>query len=100
MKKYLLLGGIIDSKNGIVIENFYCNKFPKYYCDEHYISAKKLQELYNLPINECILANKESDLNGINYNNLIILQPRFLGDYKEYLQEILYKENFNAQFRN
>lgn len=88
MKKYLLLGGIIDSKNDYFIENYYCNKFPKYCSDEHYISAKKLQELYNLPLNECILANKEEDLNGIDFDNLIILQPRYEGDYKEYLEKL------------
>jgi len=88
MKKYLLLGGLIDSKNGYLIENVYLNKFPKYCHDEHYISAKRLQELYNLPINECILANNEHDLNGINYDNLIILRPRYSGDYKEYLEKV------------
>lgn len=74
MKKYLLLGGYIFSKNDI---------------DSHFISAKKLQELYNLSLNECILANKESDLDGIDYTNLIILQPRFLGDYKECLEKVI-----------
>ena len=78
MKKYLLLSGQLSSYNG---EDF------------HYISAKKLQELYNLPINECILANNESDLNGINFDNLIILRPRYNGDYNEYLEEVI-----NASF--
>ena len=78
MKKYLLLGGRLYSKNDT---------------DTHYISAKKLQELYNLPINECILANNENDLNGIDYDNLIILQPRYSGDYKEYLEKVI-----NASF--
>lgn len=74
MNKYLLLGGFVYSYND---------------SDEHYISAKRLQELYNLPINECILANNEQDLNGVDFNNLIILQPRYYGDYKEYLQKVL-----------
>jgi len=73
LKKYLLLSGQLPSYNDKA---------------GHYISAKRLQELYNLPINECILANDEQDLNGIDFNNLIILRPRYSGDYKEYLQKV------------
>lgn len=72
-KKYLLLSGIVDSK------------FDR---DEHYISADKLCKLYNLNKKECFLANNEQDLLGFQLEeDMIILQPRYNGDYQEYLNK-------------
>ncbi len=79
MKKYLLLGDTIPSK---------------YDNDEHFISAQQLKEAYRLDPRECIfsIAGKDGELSrrGINLDaDLIILRPRFDGDYLEHLAQLL-----------
>jgi len=66
MKKYLLISGIINSKHD---------------GDEHLITAHQLCKLYKLPPRECIFADKEDNLLSIDMDNLIILRPRFDGNY-------------------
>ena len=78
MKKYCLLSGFV---------------FGKYDSDKHYISAKKLCELYNLNPRECYLMNNEFDFNGKGLeDNMIILRPRHNGDYKDYLKKAMSNE--------
>lgn len=67
MKRYLLISGIINS----ISDN-----------DEHYISAHRLCKLYRLNPRECIFANKEEDLLSIDFNDLIILRPKYNGKYE------------------
>ena len=75
MKKYILISGIINSKND---------------GDEHYISADKLRELYKLNKEECIFFNKEQDVIG-NENfpeGCVILRPRYDGNYNLELEGV------------
>lgn len=63
MIKYLVMPGNMPSKND---------------GDIHYISAQKLISLYGVNKNECVIAGERSS----SYNNkLIILSPRYDGDY-------------------
>jgi hypothetical protein len=66
MKKYLALPGWVHSRT----DN-----------DRHYISGKRLIELYGVNPEEVIIANDEN-LRGLNPNDYIRLFPRYDGDYK------------------
>lgn len=71
-KKYLVIGGKISSK---------------YDMDIHFISARRLVDLYGVDINECILTNERDerrDLLGVSpveRSLLIRLFPRYDGNY-------------------
>lgn len=64
--KYLLCPGEIRSKND---------------GDLHYISARRLIELYGVDPRECT-----TDDRGLE--GLIPLRPRYQGDYREWLKQI------------
>ena len=72
--KYVLVGGIVKSKDG----------------DVHKISAHKLLELYDLNPKDCILYNHPDGCEFFgNDEDQIWLEPRSEGDYKEYLEMLL-----------
>jgi hypothetical protein len=79
-KKYLLLGGDVFSKSD---------------GNKHFVSARRLQELYQLDPEECVYADfadsatSPRSLLGVNERDLIALGPRPHGDYAEYLAERL-----------
>ena len=64
MKKYLLVPGYIKSNND---------------GDHHYISPVKLKNLYNVPINECLIYSERMRI--AIPEGLIELHPRADGDY-------------------
>ena len=68
MKKYILIGDYIDSKNDR---------------DRHYISPHRLCELYNVNPDECIFIKHPEDreLETIDKDNFIVLTPRYDGNY-------------------
>ena len=74
MLKYLVFGGHVISQSDD---------------DIHYISARKLVELYRVPINECVLIDesnprsaKKSLLLTLGLKkNFIVLRPKFDGNY-------------------
>jgi hypothetical protein len=69
MKKYICYGGYIPSKTDQ---------------DMHYISAKRLAQLYNVRPSDCLMIddyNKEEKMKGLNVGNIIELHPRYNGDY-------------------
>lgn len=73
MKKYILIGGIIYAFDG----------------DEHYISPRRLCELYKLNPDECIFIQNQKDefflgARRAGRNSLKILKPRADGNYKIY----------------
>lgn len=52
----------------------------------HYIPSYKLIDLYNLPINQCILTNEINDSPKNDVNPFqITLYPRPYGDYSSHL---------------
>ena len=65
IKKYLLCPGTVFSENDD---------------DIHYISPLKLQKLYNVPMEECVIDNKT--LPPKLRNGLIRLEPDYTGEYK------------------
>lgn len=77
MKKYLLLGGSIPSNNDR---------------DVHYISSKRLCELYGVNPRDCYFIDSEEQLIGFNLDNLLILTPLIHGQYREFLEKY---ENLN-----
>ena len=73
MKKYLVYGQQIKSKN----DN-----------DWHYVSARRVAELYNVNPSECIMIDGNPNTlynwnktRGLNKEKLIMLYPDFNGDY-------------------
>lgn len=68
MKKYILMGGNIRSKNDGQI---------------HFISANKLCELYGLNQDECFFCDERfpATYRGIRSEDLTILYPNYEGDY-------------------
>jgi len=66
MKKYVAIPGWINSRT----DN-----------DRHYISGKRLIELYGVNPEEVIIADDEN-LRGLNRDNYIRLFPRYDGNYK------------------
>ena len=77
MKKFILVGGLIRSKN----DNQY-----------NYVKASSLLILYGLKLNDCILTNDDNykrDVRGLNLDEFIILYPLYKGNYKEVLEKEL-----------
>lgn len=68
MKRYLVIGGNVISKND---------------GDEHYISARRLVDLYRVDIAECVLVDdgRIETVRGLNTHGLITLTPRYDGNY-------------------
>jgi len=70
MKKYLLIGDNVISKNDR---------------DRHYINAHVLMRLYGLGIEECYLSESHDKIRIEQYlrhnPNLIILHPKYSGEY-------------------
>jgi len=66
--KYVVCGGYVTSKND---------------GDEHYISARRLRELYKLHPSECILVDNDENfkLLGFKTSKLQFLYPRYDGNY-------------------
>lgn len=78
-KKYLVIGGTVSRlRHGVP---------SKYDMDLHFISARRLVDLYGVDIRECILTterDERKDLIGISpveRSLLIRLFPRYDGDY-------------------
>lgn len=70
MKKYIVYGGYVPSKSDK---------------DLHYISAKKVAELYGISPRECLMIdnyNKDEKTRGLIIGDRIELYPRFDGSYK------------------
>jgi len=68
-KKYLVIGGLIHSMNDE---------------DIHFISARKLVDLYNVWLEECILVDNVKSPDFFMFRNcreLIWLMPRSSGNY-------------------
>ena len=67
--KYLVIGDYVISK----IDS-----------QRHYVNAYRLCQLYGVNTSECIMIEqgREEDLRGRNLENLIILRPRYNGNYK------------------
>lgn len=68
MKKYICQGGDIIAKDGNV----------------HYISAKKLPQLYKINPDECIFIEKNEKVflcRGSGKNSMVILLPKSDGNY-------------------
>jgi len=68
MKRYICIGGFVESKTD---------------GDWHYISPHKLSELYKVNPELCYFAKDNDDplLFGLDIDNLIELRPRDYGDY-------------------
>lgn len=68
MKKYIVVGGWVTSRND---------------GERHYVSAEKVARLYNVDPRECYLASGPLDaLYNSNYpDDCIILSPRYDGNY-------------------
>ena len=64
-KKYIAYGEWVKSEND---------------GDWHYISAKRVAELYGVPLNETILVGA-NNIGILPTEDLIVLTPRFDGDY-------------------
>jgi hypothetical protein len=58
--------------------------------DEHFVGAKQLANLYGVNLAECIVADGVRD-RGLDAGDYIHLGPRFDGEYKESLNELLKK---------
>ena len=67
MKKYVCIGGYVDSVDG----------------DRHYIGPYRLSELYQVNPDECYFAQSDDDylLRALRIEKLIVLKPRYNGDY-------------------
>jgi len=65
-KKYLVLEGEITSQHD---------------GDIHYISGRRLIELYGVNPKECIVVKPGEEIRGINTSGLILLRPRYDGNY-------------------
>lgn len=67
MKKYLVIPGNVISKND---------------GDEHYISANELIRLYGVQRDDCVIADPSMPRGYYSkYADLILLVPRYDGDY-------------------
>lgn len=55
--------------------------------DEHYIDARTLARLYGVPLVECYVYNEGFQRMSNRPKGLIYLQPRYHGDYKEWLSQ-------------
>jgi hypothetical protein len=67
MKKYLCFGGNVISRHD---------------GDRHYISARQLARLYQVPHNECVYIERGQDIPlGYIGKDMIKLHPRPNGDY-------------------
>lgn len=67
MKKYVVYGGFVRSKNDY---------------QEHYVSAYKVANLYGVKIMECILIDANTNTKGLKTDGLIRLCPDSDGIYK------------------
>lgn len=69
MKKYVCFGGYIISQHD---------------GDKHYISARRVAELYKLNPRECRFFewNERNLAVGLNFNEYIVLNPKSDGNYK------------------
>jgi len=77
-KQYMVYPGHVRSKN----DN-----------DEHYISARQLIELYEVPPHQCRIHNPNEFARRKPRNEtLIILAPRADGKYKSYIESIREKQ--------
>lgn len=79
-KKYLVKSGYIISKNDV---------------QRHFITTFKLIGLYKVSRSECILCD---DIQGYSLsflNSLILLKPRFDGNYKDYSDKSQKEEYYN-----
>lgn len=68
MKKYLCIGGYVYSRT----DN-----------DRHFIPTQRLAQLYQVNPEECYFAKDRDDilLNALRTEELIILEPRYDGNY-------------------
>lgn len=69
MKKYLVMGGEVISKND---------------GQHHYVNARKLVELYHLDPKECLLMEEDDTImraRSFGKNHILILRPRYDGNY-------------------
>jgi len=62
-KRYLVMPGKVASKNDGNV---------------HYVNARQLMDLYNVDPKECIIYKGDQPL---GYRNLIVLRPRYDGNY-------------------
>ena len=70
LKKYICYGGYVLSKKDK---------------DMHYISAKRIAELYGVSPRDCLMIddyNREEKTRGLNVSDRIELYPRYDGNYK------------------
>lgn len=66
-RKYLICPGIVVSES----DN-----------NEHYISSRRLIELYKVRQEECIIVDREEVARGLNWADYVQLRPRTDGDYR------------------
>lgn len=66
MKKYVLIAGKVRSRNDGQL---------------HFISSKRLCELYDLDSEECVFAHEDRPETFQGYKGLIFLYPRSSGNY-------------------
>lgn len=79
MKLYICCGDEIISKND---------------GNMHYISAQRLSELYGVNPDECFFVDKQHNRGLHGYpDGLLILTPRYNGDYQEHLSNIKGESN-------
>lgn len=64
--KYLVVEGYVDSRND---------------GDRHFISGRRLIELYNVNPSECLIIKKDEFDLSLKHRNLTILTPKYNGDY-------------------
>ena len=74
MKKYLVIEDTIVSKH----DN-----------DTHFIDANQLIKLYGVKRSECIIVKLGQNVRNVNVGNLIILKPRYNGDYNEFRKKFI-----------
>lgn len=66
MKKYICYGQhMLSKRDGSIF----------------FVSANDVRKLYNVPLHECIMVNREEDRRGLNTEGLIGLYPRYDGNY-------------------
>ena len=80
MKKWLIYGD---------------NVFSKYDGDKHYINPDELIRLYGLDPKECITVGLFDRREGLPF--LPILTPRYDGDYREHLKNMINKHYPNKK---
>jgi hypothetical protein len=87
-KKYLIWPDLIESKTD---------------GDIHFINARTLMRLYAVEPSECLIVSAhvtnscgipkvEHNMRSINAWGLIVLRPRFKGDYREHLENLENKQ--------